>query len=85
MTIFELGSFCKKHFAKLAVVAAQLAERSLPTSETRGLNPNIGNVFFENIFAYLSIAIQKSENKEKEAGIGPFFRKTKNFAKQKRR
>ena len=41
-----------------AVVVAQLAERSLPTQEIRGSNPDIGNISnFKHI--YLSIAIQK--------------------------
>ena len=29
----------------MAVVVAQLVERSLPTSEIRGLNPNIGKLY----------------------------------------
>ena len=49
-----------------AVVVAQLVERSLPTPEIRGLNPNIGKVASTNCFG-----IAKNENKEKEAGNGP--------------
>ena len=50
-----------------AVVVAQLAERSLPTPEIRGLNPDIGNIL--NIF-YLSIAIQKRRKiKKKRPGM----------------
>ena len=41
-----------------AVVVAQLAERSLPTSEIRDRFPTLAK-FFEIIGANLSIAIQK--------------------------
>ena len=48
----------------LAVVVAQLVERSLPTPEIRGSNPNFGKL-------YLPIVNRKDKNKEKEAGNGP--------------
>ena len=42
-----------------AVVVAQLAERSLPTLEIRGSNPDMGNKIFKH--KNLSIAIQKRQ------------------------
>ena len=51
-----------------AVVVAQLAERSLPTPEIRGSNPDIGNI--SNIFI-CQLLSRKDENEEKEAGNGP--------------
>ena len=51
----------KHFFLHKAVVVAQLVERSLPTPEVRGLNPVIGKLLY-----------WKDENKEKEAGNGPF-------------
>ena len=45
---------------------AQLVEWSLPIPEVRGTNPVVGK----------KILYWKDENKEKEAGIGPFFKKT---------
>ena len=57
-----------------AVVVAQLAERSLPTPEIRGSNPDIGNI--SNIFI-CQLLSRKDENKEKEAGNGPFKKKKK--------
>ena len=57
------------------VVVAQLVERSLPIPEVRGLSPVIGkNLLISNIFI-LSTVYWKDENKEKEAGNGPFFKK----------
>ena len=50
------------------MVVAQLAERSLPTPEIRGSNPDIGNI--SNIFI-CQLLSRKDENKEKEAGNGP--------------
>ena len=51
-----------------AVVVAQLAERSLPTSEIRGSNHDIGNI--SNVFI-CQLLSRKDENKEKEAEKGP--------------
>ena len=48
---------------------AQLAERSLPTTEIRGSNPDISNIL--NIFIF-QMLYRKDENKVKEAGTGPF-------------
>ena len=58
----------------MAVVVAQLVERSLPTPEIRGSNPNIGKF-------YLPIGNRKEENKEKEAGNGPFLKKKYNLGR----
>ena len=63
------------------MVVAQLVERSLPLPEVRGSNPVIGkNLFILNI-CLLSTVYWKDENKEKEARIGPFFKKKKKFKK----
>ena len=53
-----------------AVVVAQLVERSLPIPEVRGSNPVIGKKYIEHLL--LSTVFWKDENKEKEAGNGPF-------------
>ena len=54
---------------------SKLVERWLPRPEVRGSNPVIGkNVFILNI-CLLSTVYWKDENKEKEAGDGPFFKK----------
>ena len=52
-----------------AVVVAQLAERSLPTPEIHGSNPDIGNISIVKFICQL--LSRKDENKEKEAGKGP--------------
>ena len=52
----------------MAVVVAQLAERSLPTPEIRGSNPDIGKI--SNVFI-CQLLSRKDENKEKEAWNGP--------------
>ena len=52
-----------------AVVVAQLAERLLLTSEIRGTNPNINEVFLNAYICHLQF--KRDENKEKEAGNGP--------------
>ena len=52
---------------------AQLAERSLMAPEDPGSNPVIGN-FYLNIYLLLTVC-RKDENKEKEAGTGPFLKK----------
>ena len=54
---------------------AQLAERSLPTPEVRSSNPDIGNI--SNINCQL--LSRKDENKEKEAGNGPFKKRLDYF------
>ena len=55
---------------------AQLVERSLRIPEVRGLNPVIGkNLLILNNFVYCQLCIEKTKNKEKEAGNGPFFLK----------
>ena len=61
-----------------AVVVAQLVERSLPKPEVRGSNPVIGeNLYIYWTFVYCQLCIEKTKNKEKEAGNGPFFLKKK--------
>ena len=56
----------KNLLVKQTVVVAQLVERSLPTTEIYGLNPNIGKFYLP--IAHLN---RKGENKVKEAGTGP--------------
>ena len=54
---------------------AQLVDRLLPIPEVRGLNPVIGKTLFILNICLLSTVYRKDENKEKEAGNGPFFKK----------
>ena len=49
--------------SRWAVVVAQLAERSLPTPEFRGLNPNIGKVLSTNC------RFKKNSKDEKKLGM----------------
>ena len=49
----------------VAVVVAQLAEWSLPTSEILGSNPDIGEILSTKLYN------RKDKNKSKEAGNGP--------------
>ena len=59
------------------MVVAQFVERSLPTPEIRGLNPVIGKFYLlSTVFKKL---YWKNENKEKEAGKGPFLKNTENI------
>ena len=51
---------------------AELVERSLPIPEVCGSNPVIGKKLFIWNICLLS---RNDENKEKEAGDGPFFKK----------
>ena len=51
-------------------MAAQLVEWLLPTPEIRSSNPNICKVLFTNCKFN-----RKDENKEKEAGNGPSYKK----------
>ena len=55
------------------MVVAQMAERTLPTPEIRGLNPNIGNKIFKR--NYLSIAIQKRQKQRKRGREWPNLKK----------
>ena len=50
---------------------AQLAERLLSTPEIRDLNPDIGNDNFRKYICQL--LSRKDENKDNEAGNGPFL------------
>ena len=52
------------------MVGAQLVERLLPIPEVRGSNPVIGKIVLNIVYCQL---YWKDENKEKEAGNGPFF------------
>ena len=53
------------------MVVAQLVEWSLPIPEVRGSNPVIGKNLYWTFYCQL---YWKDENKEKEAGKGPFFK-----------
>ena len=64
-------SRCNK-FCSWAVVVAQSVERLPPTPEIRGSNPVIGKLL-SNIC--LLSTVSKDENKEKECGNGPFYKK----------
>ena len=65
---------CESTHLLREVVVAQLVEWLLPIPEVRGLNPVIGkNLFILNI-CLLSTVYWKDENKEKEAGNGPFLK-----------
>ena len=52
---------------------AQLVEQFLPIPEVRRSNPVIGKKLFVLNICLLSTVYWKDENKEKEAGNGPFF------------
>ena len=51
-------------------VVVQLADQLFRTQEDLGLNPAIGK-----LLKYIQLVIRKYQNKEKEAGNGPFFKK----------
>ena len=65
-------SYYEKRNASLnnsrAVVVAQLVERSLPTSEIRGSNPDIGNIFYTRISTDCN-KIEKTKIREKRQGM----------------
>ena len=52
---------------------AQFEERLLPIPKEPGSNPVIGNFYWT--FIYCQLFEEKDENKEKEAGNGPFKKK----------
>ena len=56
-----------------AVVVVQLVERTLPIPEVHGLNPVISKLLY-GTFVYCQL-YWKDENKEKEAGNVPLFRR----------
>ena len=61
---------------EVAVVVAQLVERSLPIPEVRSSNPVIGkNLFILNI-CLLSTVYWKDKNKEKRGREWPFLKKS---------
>ena len=72
----QCSFYSKVKIAYWAVVVAQLVEQSLPILEVCGSNPVISKIhlFLLNI-SLLSTVYWKDENKEKEAGDGPFFLK----------
>ena len=49
---------------------AQLAERSLPISEVRGLNPVIGKIYIEYLFTVN--CIEKAKINKKRPGMAHF-------------
>ena len=69
----QCSFYSKVKIAYWAVVVAQLVEQSLPILEVCGSNPVISKIhlFLLNI-SLLSTVYWKDENKEKEAGDGPF-------------
>ena len=54
------------------MVVAQLVEYLLTTTEVCGSNPVISKYFIENVYYQQFL---KDENKEKEAGKSPIFKK----------
>ena len=67
-----------KNTRYVLVVVAQLAERSLPILEVRGSNTDTGKFYRTFIYCQL-YRFEKTKIKEKEAGNGPFFKKTLNL------
>ena len=63
-----------KHKATKAVVVAQLVEQLLPIPGVRSSNPVISKKLFILNICLLSTVYWKDENKEKEAGNGPFLK-----------
>ena len=53
------------------MVVAQLVERSLPTPEIRGLNPDIGKILSTNC------TIEKTKIKKKRLGMAHLLKKSK--------
>ena len=51
------------------MVLAELVERSLPLSDVSSSNPVMGKIYIEHLFTVN--CIEKTTNKEKEAGNGP--------------
>ena len=65
----QIWGFRRNHSKDSADFVAQMAEQSLPASESPGSNPAISNFYKERLF---SAVCWKNENKEKDAGNGPF-------------
>ena len=59
--------------SKLAVVVAQLVERSLPIPKVHGLNPVISKIYIEHLFTVN--CIEKTKIKEKRGREWPIFNK----------
>ena len=53
---------------------AQLVERLLPIPEVRGSNPVIGKIYIHHLLTVN--CIEKKKTKKKEAGNGPFKKRT---------
>ena len=61
---------------RLAVVVAQLVERSLPIPEARGSNKVIGEIYIEHLFTCLLLAVVKRRKLIKKRGREwPIFKK----------
>ena len=60
-----------------AAVVAQLVERSLPIPVIRGSNPVIDKLSYWTFICLLSVVLKGDNKEKKEAGNGPFFKKSK--------
>ena len=60
----------------MAVIVAQLAERSVLIAEVRGLNPDTDK-FLKNIYLLSTLLYRKDEKREKEAGNNSLKKETK--------
>ena len=68
MTAVQIRTFEANTGNSGAVVVAQLVERSLPTSEISGSNPDIGKIFYTRISTNCN-KIEKTKIKEKRPGM----------------
>ena len=59
-----------------AEVVTQLVEQSLPIPEVCSSNPVIGKKYLYWTFVYCQLCIEKMKINKKEAGDGPFFKKS---------
>ena len=66
----------KSRLTYMVVVAAQLVKRSLLRPEVRGSNSVFGKNLFINIEHLCQLCIGKTKIKKREAGDGPFKKKT---------
>ena len=69
----RIWSICLKQILEIAVVVAQLEERSLWMPEVRGSIPVIGKLIYWTFICLLSTVLKR--RKEKEADNGSFFKK----------
>ena len=73
-----LGTVTSLQVTRLvAVVVAQLVERSPPIPEVCSSNPLIGKIYIEH---FTVNCIEKTKNKEKEAGNGQFLKKVISYS-----